>query len=102
MTDETLGTVQELDRRISDLENNLIDVDEKIDALLENFKIENPRLIRVRKSAYRYIEEEYRKNKSVTDQQVFDMLKDFFYVDHELLKRWCSEKLTEIRGCKKE
>ncbi len=98
MTDDVLGTAHDIEQRVGGLEQDLSYLEEKVDLLLSKFEIEDPKITRGRRSAYRMIDEFYKVDVNISEEKMFDILKGGFHFSDETLRKWCSERLAEIKS----
>lgn len=96
LSDETLGTVNELDRKIESIEVCVSLLDDKVDALLENFGVEDPRIAKIRENMNFYMSEIIEQNKSNSKEAVIAKLKEYFpLVQKEFIEQCYSEYVSK-------
>ena len=98
-SDETLGMAHELDRKIENIEDSTFHMDDKIDALLNHFGIENPFVTRLRRMVKKAIEEDLKSKRKIKKQELLKTLQDCFPgATKEQLELWYTEKVDELKG----
>lgn len=98
-SDETLGTVHELDRKVENVEGLVFRTEPKIDALLKHFDVEDPFITRLRTMVKATIENFLKNGIGVKKGQMLRTLQECFPgATKEQLELWYTEKVEEIEG----
>jgi len=97
-SDDTLSEVRELRMATENIPSDLWSISIRIDALLEKFNIEDPKLRAMREAVYSFIERELKSGKG-KKKIINDLNNTFHHVEKEQLETWCKNKLKK-RGSK--
>lgn len=98
-SDETLGMAHELDRKIENIEDSTFHMDDKIDAFLNHFGIENPFVTRLRTMVEKAIEEDLKSKRKIKKRELLKTLQDCFPgATKEQLVLWYTEKVNELKN----
>ena len=94
LSDETLDEVQELSAIVESVQYTLRNINEKMEALLEKFNIEDPRMKELGKIICTLIKEWMKLGRN-KEEAITDINKIFPDVKKDQLKIWCKNKLKE-------
>lgn len=96
-SDETLGAVHELDRKVDNLEGHAVLLGDRLKALLEKFEIEDPREQRFRIRVESIIKELYSSNPNIKKEEALSNLQEKLNIPSFLLEDRYEQTMIQMR-----
>jgi len=96
-SDEILGTINELEKKIDNIGGDSYSIHKKIDALLKHFNIEDPYIAERRKLVREFTIQFFDKNYDA--ENIFQGIsKSIGGVEEEIIRKWINETIKELKN----